>query len=238
MFSGFQMIDGFRRNMFNNVPSKITDKKTIGAGYPACWLRADAGITKDENDYVNEWKDKDGRDYAFVQDTLANKPLWVANVNGQNGVLFDGSDDFLDLTKVFSFKDFFIVQKYNGVNTTYENYMCSVNKDDNTADGIITEVIKSSVNIYDGGSFGNNFYIDNKYQLDTSPIQDAHIIEGKSLSDINVSSFLRIGGRYNTPFYFKGYILEMLLFKEHLTVEQTNYWANYLATRYNITLQA
>ena len=235
MFSGFQILDGFRRNMFNGLPTKISDNKTTGSGYPFAWFRADLGITKDGEDYVSEWKDKDGRDYSFLQATQSKKPSFKTGINGQNSILFDRTDDFLDLTKAFSIKDFFIVQKYAGINTTYEEYMCSLHKD-STSEYII-EGIKNSTNLANNGILGKDLFVDNKYQLDTAPIQNMHIIEGKSINNVNISSFMRLGARYGQDMGWLGYISELLLFKEYLTKEQTDYWANYLAVRYNITLQ-
>ena len=59
-----------------------------------------------------------------------------------------------------------------------------------------------------------------------------------TLSNIDISTVMKLGARYGqTAFGWLGYISELLLFKEYLTTEQINYWANYLAARYNIILQ-
>lgn len=51
-------------------------------------------------DSIAGWKSREGRNYEFNQGTLANRPTWVANANhGQPGILFDGTNDYLQCTQ-------------------------------------------------------------------------------------------------------------------------------------------
>jgi len=65
-----------------------------------CWLKADAGITKDGSDLVSQWDDQTPSGSNDVtQSTADDKPVWIDDVqNGLPIVSFDGTDDFLQKT--------------------------------------------------------------------------------------------------------------------------------------------
>ena len=76
------------------------------------WVRADMGVTKDGSNLVSNWADQIGsNDFATGGDT----PTWQASgVNGQNTILFDGSNDDLvtvSITKAQPLHGFMVVKQ-------------------------------------------------------------------------------------------------------------------------------
>ena len=66
---------------------------------PALWLRADSGVGLSGSD-VTSWADVlGGSGISFSQGTAANRPTHVSgdsDFNGNDSILFDGTDDYLD----------------------------------------------------------------------------------------------------------------------------------------------
>jgi alpha-tubulin suppressor-like RCC1 family protein len=61
------------------------------------WLNAEAGVTKDINNFVSGWSDQSAAGNSSVQLTLANEPRYVASVlNGKPVIRFNGSSAFMD----------------------------------------------------------------------------------------------------------------------------------------------
>lgn len=57
------------------------------------WYRADLGVTKDGSDLVSQWDDQGPGGYDLTS-SGSSRPLWKASqVNGQDAIEFDGSDD-------------------------------------------------------------------------------------------------------------------------------------------------
>jgi len=60
------------------------------------WLRAD-DLALSDGDPVGTWTDRGGGSHNFTQATSGAKPLYKTNIAGSMpGVLFDGTDDYLD----------------------------------------------------------------------------------------------------------------------------------------------
>lgn len=69
------------------------------------WVKADAGVTKDSNNYVSAWADQSGNGYDVSQATSSNQPLYVASVlNGKPVIRFAGdrtaNSDALDRSSI------------------------------------------------------------------------------------------------------------------------------------------
>jgi hypothetical protein len=65
------------------------------------WLRADKGITA-SNSLVSKWADQSASHLDAVQGTSRMQPLLLPDgINGHPAVVFDGVDDFLQITKAF-----------------------------------------------------------------------------------------------------------------------------------------
>lgn len=62
------------------------------------WFKADAGTsTTTDGAAISQWNDQSAGAHNAVQATGANQPLYKAAIqNGLPGVLFDGSNDFMD----------------------------------------------------------------------------------------------------------------------------------------------
>jgi hypothetical protein len=65
------------------------------------WLRADKGVTSN-NSLVSRWADQSPLHLDAVQATARLQPLLLPQgINGHPALVFDGADDFLQITKAF-----------------------------------------------------------------------------------------------------------------------------------------
>jgi hypothetical protein len=65
------------------------------------WLRADAGVTS-KSGLVSRWADQSTSHTDATQDSSSAQPRLVVNgINGRPALLFDGTDDFLELLDGF-----------------------------------------------------------------------------------------------------------------------------------------
>jgi hypothetical protein len=65
------------------------------------WLRADKGVTS-SNSLVSKWADQSASHLDAVQGTARMQPLLLPDgINGHPAIVFDGVDDFLQITKAF-----------------------------------------------------------------------------------------------------------------------------------------
>lgn len=63
------------------------------------WLDAEAITGLNNNDPIQTWNDESGNNYNAVQNTLANRPLYIEDgINGRPVVRFDGVNDWLQIT--------------------------------------------------------------------------------------------------------------------------------------------
>ena len=79
--------------VLGNISSEFSPDSVTGL---ICWLKADAGITKDGSDLVSNWADQSGNSNDVAQATGSKQPLWVDSVyNSLPTVRFDGVDNSL-----------------------------------------------------------------------------------------------------------------------------------------------
>lgn len=81
---------------------------------PVLWLRADEGISLDDNGGVAYWTDQSGQGHDAFQNELNDRPLWVANgLNGLPVVRFDGAQALDLLGQVITSQQFTIIAVLN-----------------------------------------------------------------------------------------------------------------------------
>ena len=85
------------------------------------WLRADAGVVKDENNLVSSWTDESGN-HNNATASGRSRPLFVANqANGLPVIRFDGVDDFMSFNEISTMRTIFLVVKHDsGKSAGYE----------------------------------------------------------------------------------------------------------------------
>lgn len=68
------------------------------------WHKTDAGVTLGTSPDVSDWADQSGNSVDFTQSSVSARPHLVsADLNGLDGILFDGSNDSLDEGDVAAF---------------------------------------------------------------------------------------------------------------------------------------
>jgi len=81
---------------------------------PVLWLRADEGISLDDNGGVANWTDQSGQGHDAFQNELNDRPLWVANgLNGLPVVRFNGTQTLDLLGQVLTSQQFTIIAVLN-----------------------------------------------------------------------------------------------------------------------------
>jgi hypothetical protein len=88
------------------------------------WLRADRGVTA-QSSLVSRWTDQSPAHADAAQDVTRSRPVLVADgINGRPALLFDGTDDFLQLDEGFG--DFSMgISIFTVMNTTLEGEVCA-----------------------------------------------------------------------------------------------------------------
>jgi hypothetical protein len=111
----------------------------------AAWWRSDLGITLNGST-VSAWADQTGNGHHWTQGTAANQPTYTAGqLNGQPGVVFDGSNDYMDavnsvtlaLTKNIGAISMWVVAK--NTNTDTQRILCAF------SNGISTDTSRVSL---------------------------------------------------------------------------------------------
>jgi hypothetical protein len=186
---------------------------------------------------MSTWADKSGKSHGSSQGTGASQPLFKLNiVNGLPGVLFDGSNDFMNMQLASTF----------GIsNSPYEIFV--VAKSSSSAIQFLTSCATAGkyeidLNAAVGCSFiptsgGTDIGTTNQY-TDGNP----HIFSGRVQSDGSQTSYvrvnrtdggspltsgqstttaaLRMGYRGNSTFPLAGYIFEIVICNTQLTTDQ------------------
>lgn len=241
MFKGFQNIDDYRSRMFRGVPSNISDqKKSGGLRAPFAWL--DAGntscITKDDNDLISSFHDKNGGSFAFTQAIEIKRPLLLQNaINGRAAVLLNNGLAFLENSILSKYQTFFIVfnsdedifAAYRGLlvddpSATYNRYMLI-----SQIGGTLLQNNPSSSLI------ANNCFINAIKTKDCAPLRDAKILYCFAQS-VFTSNNMGLGRAVDGHTGWLGGVAEILLFDRLLNDYERKYYHNYLSVKYNIPL--
>lgn len=81
---------------WSGIVSQSTEFSPLCIDGLKLWLKADAGVTKDESNYVSSWADQSGNGNTFTQSNGSYQPLYEAGVlNGKPAIKFDGSNDYM-----------------------------------------------------------------------------------------------------------------------------------------------
>jgi hypothetical protein len=84
------------KDLFNNTIATVTTAVRVHPASLALWLRADAGVTKDAQNFVSVWNDQSGNANNVSSVALDNSPLFTTNVwDDLPSALFDGVDDYM-----------------------------------------------------------------------------------------------------------------------------------------------
>lgn len=225
---------------------------------PAFWVKADNGTsTTIDNARINSWNDQSGNDNNAQQITLGNQPTYQENeANFNPVVLFDGSNDFYDLTTTAGLgygsepRETFVVARDNGTASTTWEWAFAYGKSSRRQAWAIGARISTGRNLalssYDGDIVlsGSNPYWGNNYRLITGEYDGASMrlfAEGTPrftrTSGLSTTvSRARIGRQVNGGReYWGGEIAEIMHVLGDVTPEKRSEIETYLAIKYGIT---
>lgn len=216
------------------------------------WLKADAGVTYDNDNYVTNWLDQSPSALNFVADSNSSDIVYNSNfINGKPAVEFsiasEGGTQGLSNASVFEMKSIFVAIQPNGNNFEYAS-VCENN-------GL---AIYSTLNYYGvpngpWGSYLNN----NTPALTTLSLDTPYILSGRSTDGTDQTFYLNNvddtnnsgNGFYNSrteivignggarSFFaqaFEGAIMEVIAYSTYLTPSEMTDVYTYLNDKYAI----
>ena len=220
-------------------------KQILGPGYVNngvnMWLRGDDGVSAS-----NSWFDYSGNSIDAVQNTVANQPVLVNNLNFNPAFDFDGTNDFMtaplninpgvaDPITVFTVYNAEAVSANNRAlwgndNGGFDRYMELARVGGNNASVSFTggnEVGRAFINatiMDDGPANGSSVFINNARVLNFTQANSAG---GTATTNI---------GNWGNGGYFSGKIAEVVFYNRALDSTERLKVNSYLALKYGITL--
>jgi hypothetical protein len=209
------------------------------------WYKADAGITKNGSNRVSAWADQSSAASNLSQSTSGNQPLWTASVlDGMDGIYFDSarSDNFpLDLSFMPSAD--WTVMCVVWPDTTADHYIFGAATGGTGGQSLKVGIVSSQLHL---GFWGDDVNLSpSPYSL-LGPHALTFLRKGTSggrkiRQDSLYATFTAgtlsgiagggvLGGAIGT--YWKGYIMEVLMYSAALSIEDQATNLAYLAGRY------
>jgi len=224
------------------------------------WLRADTGVFIDGSNALSLWQDQSGNGNDAYQGTASSQPIWSDSaINGVDSILFDGSDDSLDLVPLAA--DFsngltavIVVQPVaTSSNQGFFDLGNGSNSDNirllrnGETDALSYEVTQGSTAA--GSVFTNNVLGLGSPQIFTvnhQPSGNALIYKNGAQvanglcglpNDLERVAAILGTTRKSGSTHFNGHIAEVLIFSSSLTDVQRDQVEEYLRQRYGIASQ-
>jgi hypothetical protein len=232
----------------------------------AFWLDANQ-LGLGNGDPVSTWTDMSGNGNDFTQGVGGNQPSFLSagSINGMPSVDFDGSD-FMESGAIPELDgdevSFFIVFK-SGIAMSNGDVRCFINNETSATNQAWKAFLyRASNSISSISRHAKNATLNNviaQSQFNTSEIQDdmiasmfwssGDVVSGKlnaiknnTAGGANLNGWTHskttIGSQYGTIRFFDGEFTELFVFNEVVNTAQEIIIYNYLAGKYNITLDA
>jgi PKD repeat protein len=215
------------------------------------WLRAENGVTHSAN-AVSNWLDFSGANNNCSQNSTANRPLLVNNVDqlaGKSVIRFDGTNDFLNGTTISNINNssFTIFVIANG--ESQSSSIASLFSINTAATGFYFtrrpslnrfSVFNSNTSINSNGSFPSTGYnyrlvtgiksLGSSFSLKVNGSQDFNsTLTGLTSSFTNAIYQIGAGNSSN---FFRGDIAEVIIYTRELTSVEITQIENYLMNKY------
>ena len=203
------------------------------------WLDANIGITKDGNNYINQWADLSNNNNA-TQIITAGQPLHVANsLKDKYSVRFDGGSDFLYLNATINLINFTFFVVYKSTPGGVNNFLGVGNSGTGAciqhySDGNLYLGSDASTMIANIGYTTSDFVrVGCCYSNTTYKGYYNGLAHNGSYLENQSFSFGRIGARLSHPTQLlKGDILEIILYNRALADTEITSVDNYLKSKY------
>jgi hypothetical protein len=213
-------------------------------------LKPDAGVTL-ENGKLSVWKDQSGNGNQAEQATSTNRPTIERGVlNGYDAFYFDGVNDYINLP---------IPADLNIQNSSYEIFIVMQSKLTHTGVEFLLAGGIENYELHTNGSGGMRYIPRNGQYIDVGSAgdytdQNTHLINlrasgsnaelvmdqvtSQSSGTSGISSDntqLRIGSRASGILYYDGYIAEVIIYSDTLSVTDRTSVEDYLDAKYFTT---
>jgi len=239
----------------SNVDSATTLFNPTALPNCVLWLRADLGVTMDESDRVATWADQSGNGNNFTQTTDTKKPVWQASVaafNNKPTLLFDSAksqtlgSSFAQFNKPLScgivFQEqgttlnrFVFANETTG-NVAYQMGGCTFGSGVNRVSAIGAEAIS---NIQQALPENEAAWMIVRYPTTgttASQVVSNHLRVTDDVGTVTGNGSWQIG-RW-AAIYWKGHIVEIILYSGALSDTEQTALEVYLAARYGLAAPA
>jgi hypothetical protein len=224
------------------------------------WLRADDGVYTDagttlavDGESIQQWSDQSGNVSNASQTTATNKPILKTSIiNGHSVIRFDGSNDWIGITKNFPETNYSFFIVFKTISSDGDGALATVTDPVSAAAGShdrnfgltadkMTHRLWSEQTITSGASFNDDAahiaYINVKSGVgQTLYVDGTSVASGnKGASDFNWESGMVLGG-HNALGYLNCDIAEIIFYNVCLNTSTQKIIENYLASKYAITI--
>ncbi len=222
------------------------------------WLRSDLGITKDGSDRVDTWADQSENGHDATQATDAAKPVWQANIINTTlpAIYFDGADDNFSCNGVAS--------HLSGNDTPFTHFVVFKNVDVLNRPRILyvtnaawSQTIDIWTHVDEKGGF-QKYPVAAHYTVTTQPpsiwyirtdrhpgttismwknatlVMDAEADDAASFTLTKAVIGAMTNGNGERYYFFKGWMVEEILYDSALSEGDRTLVLDYLNTRYAI----
>jgi hypothetical protein len=211
---------------------KITVLLTVGSPNVASsdlilWAKADAGVTKDGNNYVTQWNDQSSAGNHLTPTSSSCDPLYVSSgINSKPVIRFDGTNDnlrkLLSPTRTGAYTVFLVCaaptaqaqQDQGGINNRVVS--CPTTTDYEYLKGLC-------ITTGSGSAFSPTLKTLSK-TLDSN----------QYLYSLGLGAMHLSNGLLGNAFHFTGDIAEVLIYNRALTTQETADVTSYLTHKYNL----
>jgi prepilin-type N-terminal cleavage/methylation domain-containing protein len=212
------------------------------------WLKADGNVkAPGSQSLVGTWFDESGNSNNAVQNASTSQPVY--NAGPPASVVFDGSNDIMQTSNIALQANFTILTAYISTKTgtsTYlyggwnsDGYKSYYTEGDNNG-GNCTVGLSSdagaSVTFTKSSTVGTPTIVTNEVVGSTYSQYLNGVSLGAGQSFSGLFTLYNIGGAYDSNFYLKGKILEMIVYNRALSTAERIAAENYLSKKYSIAV--
>jgi len=194
------------------------------------WYIADSAIVS--GGLLETWENEIPEGSPAIQTSMNARPSLSSAglLNNHTVVVFDGSNDFLDIPENMSIASIFILANHNG--TSFNAFNGLFTGQSNAADNIVFVAEQNSSSILTNGIFESDINTNGQVSNDFSPLVDYKIINGNLPVPAELAAG-RIGrDRATNNRNWNGEIAEILVYNQVLSQEAIDSVQVYLMNKY------
>jgi len=218
---------------FTNLVSILSFSQPNNINGLSLWLKADYGVTYDNNYRVSEWNDVSGNGYIFSQSNVNQQPLYMTSIDSMNHkptIKFDNST--LISNRQITIGTFFVLTNFDAnIFGWWYGLLTRINVIDAYNDFIL--VSSPNTTRFDPAVLvGSNLFINNLKTYDFAPLPTPKIVYGylnnsTTWDDIALGLDRSLSGRF-----WIGNVYEVIIYDRILNQNEIEQVKTYLMDKY------